>query len=165
MSSISDIPSAERAAITNAAPALKSGADICAPVILSTPSIYAVLPSTLIWHPIRFNSSTYLNLFSNMLSVTILVPWASARTTAICGCISVGNPGYGNVLTLVLLRLPLLITLTQSSPSITSQPTSISLADNDSRCLGITSLTTTSPRVAADANINVPASIWSGIIE
>ena len=31
MSSISDIPSAERAAITNAAPALKSGADICAP--------------------------------------------------------------------------------------------------------------------------------------
>ena len=35
----------------------------------------------------------------------------------------------------------------------------------DSRCLGITFFTVTSPLVIAAANINVPASIWSGIIE
>ena len=30
---------------------------------------------------------------AKILSVTMLVPFASARVTAICGCISVGKPG------------------------------------------------------------------------
>ena len=41
------------------------------------------LPSTLIWLPIRASSSTYLKRFSKILSVTILVPFASASVTAI----------------------------------------------------------------------------------
>ena len=100
-----------------------------------------------------------------MLSVTILEPLASASATAICGCISVGKPGYGSVLTLVLPTSPCAITLIQSSPSISSHPISLSFAVIDSRCLGITSFITISPCVAAAAIINVPASIWSGMIE
>jgi len=100
-----------------------------------------------------------------MLSVTMLEPLASARTTAICGCISVGNPGYGSVFTLVDFNSSLPITRTLSSPSMTWHPISSSFADKDSRCFGMTSLTVISPLVAAAANINVPASIWSGIIE
>ena len=55
---------------------------------------------------------------SNILSVTMLEPLASASATAICGCISVGKPGYGSVLTLVLPISPSAITLIQSSPSM-----------------------------------------------
>ena len=43
------MPSAARPAITNAAPALKSGTVMLAPVYFFTPSIMAVLPSTLIF--------------------------------------------------------------------------------------------------------------------
>ena len=60
---------------------------------------------------------------------------------------------------------PSAITLIQSSPSTSLQPISRSFAVIDSRCFGITSLITISPLVAAAAIINVPASIWSGIIE
>ena len=70
-----------------------------APVSLFTPSIIAELPSTLIQAPILESSSAYLKRFSKILSVTMLVPSASARVTAICGCISVGYPGYGRVFT------------------------------------------------------------------
>ena len=93
------IPSAARPAITRAAPARRSGALTLAPVSFFTPSIIAEFPSTLMFAPIRESSSAYLNLFSKILSVTILVPSASARVTAICGCISVGYPGYGRVFT------------------------------------------------------------------
>ena len=93
ISSTDENPSAVRAAITRAAPALRSGAETVAPVYLSTPSIIAVLPSTLMQAPILVSSSTYLNLFSKILSVTILIPLASPRATVICGCMSVGNPG------------------------------------------------------------------------
>ena len=48
MSSTMVTPSAASAAMTSAAPALKSGAEMLAPVYLSTPSMMAVLPSTLI---------------------------------------------------------------------------------------------------------------------
>ena len=54
---------------------------------------HAELPSTLMHAPILESSSAYLKRFSKILSVTILVPSASARVTAICGCISVGYPG------------------------------------------------------------------------
>ena len=67
--------------------------------IRSTYSCTCKLPSTLMFAPIRESSSAYLNLFSKILSVTMLVPSASARVTAICGCISVGYPGYGSVFT------------------------------------------------------------------
>ena len=93
MSSTTVNPLAAMPAITSAAPALRSGAATCAPARLPTPVINAVLPSTFIIAPIRVNSSTYLNLFSKILSVTVLLPLAIVRTTAICGCISVGNPG------------------------------------------------------------------------
>ena len=100
-----------------------------------------------------------------MLSVTMLVPSARASVTVIWGCISVGNPGYGRVLMSVCLCLGLPTTRTASSNSITSQPSSISFALIASRCFGITFCTIMSPRVIAAAHINVPASIWSGIIE
>ncbi len=93
------IPSAASPAITSAAPARRSGALTLAPVSFFTPSMIAELPSTLIQAPIRESSSAYLKRFSKILSVTILVPSASARVTAICGCISVGYPGYGSVFT------------------------------------------------------------------
>ena len=54
---------------------------------------------------------------------------------------------------------------TASSNSVTSQPISISFAEIASRCFGMTFCTITSPRVIAAAHINVPASIWSGMIE
>ena len=57
------------------------------------------------------------------------------------------------------------LTRTASSYSITVHPISISLAEIHSKCLGITFLIKTSPPVAAAAHINVPASIWSGIVE
>ena len=50
-----------------------------------------------------------------MLSVTMLVPFASPRITVICGCISVGNPGYGSVLTCVLISRLFAVTRTASS--------------------------------------------------
>ena len=56
-------------------------------------------------------------------------------------------------------------TLTASSNSSTSHPISSSFAIVASRCFGITFNTVTSPFVAAAANMNVPASIWSGITE
>ena len=67
---------------------------------------YSIIPDqieagTLMLAPIRVNSSTYLKRFSKILSVTVLVPSEIPRTTAICGCISVGNPGYGSVVTCV----------------------------------------------------------------
>jgi UDP-N-acetylglucosamine 1-carboxyvinyltransferase len=107
----------------------------------------------------RASSSTYLKRFSKMLSVTMLVPSASARVTVICGCISVGNPGYGRVLMLVCRCFGLPTTRTASSNSTTSQPISNNFAEIASRCFGITFLTVISPRVAAAAHIKVPASI------
>ena len=58
---------------------------------------------------------------------------------------------------------PSTLTLTESSPSSTIAPISVSFAVIDSKCFGITFLIVTSPFVAAAAIINVPASIWSGI--
>ena len=95
----------------------------------------------------------------------ILVPLHKASVTPICGCISVGNPGYGRVFTCVLVRSPFDTTRTASSNSSTSQPISTSFAIVASKCFGITFSTVTSPLVAAAANMNVPASIWSGITE
>ena len=94
-----------------------------------------------------------------MLSVTILVPWLIASVTTICGCISVGYPGYGSVFTCVHFKLSVPITRTASSYSSIVQPISKSLAVIASKCFGITFFTRTSPRVAAAAHINVPASI------
>lgn len=71
----------------------RSGAVILAPVYFFTPSMMAVFPSTLMLAPILVSSSTYLKRFSNMLSVTMLVPIDNPKVTAICGCISVGKPG------------------------------------------------------------------------
>ena len=90
ISSTTVTPSAARPAITSAAPARRSGAETSAPVNFYTPSMIAVLPSTLMQAPMRASSSAYLKRFSKILSVTILVPFASASVTAICGCISVG---------------------------------------------------------------------------
>ena len=136
-----------------------------APENFSTPSITAVLPSTLETAPMRANSSKYLKRFSKILSAIVLVPSHNASVTPICGCISVGNPGYGSVFTCVLWSLFFATTRTASSNSSTSQPISSSFAIVASKCFGITLSTVTSPIVAAAANINVPASIWSGIIE
>ena len=58
-------------------------------------------PSTLMFEPMRASSSTYLKRFSKMDSVTTEVPSARARVTDICGCMSVGKPGYGSVFTSV----------------------------------------------------------------
>ena len=132
---------------------------LLAPLNFSTPSIVAELPSTLTFAPILASSSRYLKRFSKILSVIVLVPLQSASVTPICGCISVGNPGYGSVFTCVLVRSPLDTTRTASSNSSTSQPISSSLAIVASKCFGMTFNTVTSPLVAAAANINVPASI------
>ena len=94
-----------------------------------------------------------------MLSVTMLVPFARPRITVICGCISVGNPGYGSVLTCVLISRLFAVTRTASSEISTWHPISSSFAVSDSRCFGMTLWIVTSPRVAAAANIYVPASI------
>ena len=48
------------------------------------------------------SSERYLKRFSKILSVIVLVPLQRASVTPICGCISVGNPGYGRVFTCVL---------------------------------------------------------------
>ena len=95
----------------------------------------------------------------------ILVPFDRANVTPICGCMSVGNPGYGSVFTCVLFKRLFATTLTASSNSSTWHPISSNLEIVASRCFGITFNTVMSPFVAAAANINVPASIWSGIIE
>ena len=153
------MPSAARPAITSAAPALRSGAFTLAPVYLFTPLMIAILLSTFISAPILVSSSTYLKRFSNMLSVTVLVPSAIPKSTAICGCISVGKPGYGSVVTCVCFKCPSDITLTESSNSSTWQPTSNSFAVVASRCFGMTFFTSTLPPAAATANMNVPASI------
>ena len=100
-----------------------------------------------------------------MLSVIVLVPVESPSVIAICGCISVGNPGYGSVLICVWRRRCAATTLTASSDSSISAPISINFAEIVSKCLGITFLIRTSPLVAAAAIMKVPASIWSGITE
>ena len=97
--------------------------------------------------------------FAFELSVTVLVPSAIPKRTAICGCISVGKPGYGSVVTCVWCSFPSEIIRTASSNSSTLQPASKSFAVVASKCFGITSLTRTFPPAAATANIKVPASI------
>ena len=58
------------------------------------------------------------------------------------GCwISVGNPGYGVVFIFTPFKGLVTRTLTQSSPSSTVAPISVSLAEIDSKCFGITFLT------------------------
>ena len=52
-----------------------------------------------------------------------------------------------------------------SSNSSTSHPISNNLAVVASKCFGITFFINISPFVAAAATINVPASIWSGMME
>ena len=108
----------------------------------------------------RVNSSTYLKRFSKILSVTILDPSDNANNVANCGCISVGKPGYGNVLICVgPKRSSIPTTRTASSYSSTVAPISTSFALIASKCFGITFLISTSPFVAAAIHINVPASI------
>ena len=151
------------AAMESAAPARRSGAHSWAPCSSFTPLMIATLPSTVMLVPIRFSSSTYLKRFSKIVSVTVLPPFAVLRMTVICGCISVGKPGYGRVLIRVRFSSPDAVTRTASSYSVTVQPISRSFELMHSRCFGITFLTRMSPRVAAAAAIKVPASIWSGI--
>ena len=79
--------------MTKAAPALKSEEYTGAPDNLLTPSKKAVLPWAVIFAPILFSSSVYWNLESQILSLIVLVPLASDKTTPICGCKSVGKPG------------------------------------------------------------------------
>ena len=84
----------------------------------------------------------------------MLVPSASVRSVVICGCISVGNPGWGIVLTLVRTSGPSTQTRMLSSNSSMFTPIFRILLVIGSRCLGITLVT-----------IKVPASIWSGMTE
>lgn len=74
------------------APDLRAGAALVI-AALAADGISTVLPSTFILAPILRSSSTYLNLFSKILSVTTQVPSEMDSAAAICGCISVGNPG------------------------------------------------------------------------
>ena len=76
-----------------------------------------------------------------------------ASSAVICGCMSVGKPGWGWVFTLHLRRGLSHTTRTVSSPSSTVTPISSSLAEMDSRCLGVTFRTVTSPPVAAAATM------------
>ena len=148
-----------------AAPALRSQAFTGAPMSLPLPSMRATLPLTVISAPILLSSSTYLKRCSQIFSVMMLVPSASVKRVAICDCISVGKPGCGAVLTLVLTRGPSTHTLMLSSNCCIFTPIFSSFFVIDSRCLGITFFMRTSPFVAATATIKVPASIWSGITE
>ena len=90
---ISLVPSAMSAAVTSAAPALRSVAFTGAALSFSTPSKTATLPSTWILAPILLSSSQYLNLESHIPSVIMDVPSAMQSNTPITGCRSVGNPG------------------------------------------------------------------------
>ena len=83
----------------------------------------------------------------------MLVPWAMDSSVVIWGCISVGKPGWGMVFTLHLRRGRWQYTRTVSSPSSTVTPISTSLAEMDSKCLGVTFFTVTSPPVAAAATM------------
>ena len=82
------------AASTSAAPARRSGAEILAPVYLDTPSMIAVLPSTLM---LGAHTGQLIHIFETVLENTLrhdaLVPLESPSATVIWGCISVGNPG------------------------------------------------------------------------
>ena len=88
-----------------------------------------------------------------MLSVMTLTPEASDMHTAICGCMSVGKPGYGIVLTLARRMTPVRCTRMASSYSAIFTPISRSLAEMQSICLGMTFWMSTSPPVAATAAI------------
>ena len=100
-----------------------------------------------------------------MPSVMMLVPSARQSAVVICGCMSVGKPGYGSVLMLVLVSLPSRRTSTASSNSVTSTLISRSFAVMHSRWRGMTFFTRTEPPQAAAAAMKVPASIWSGMME
>ena len=99
-----------------------------------------------------------------MLSVMVPTPSARHSATPIWGCMSVGKPGYGRVLTLQEYSVGRPTTRMESPCSITSQPISISLAEMASMCWGMMRFTVTSPLVTAAAIMNVPASIWSGMM-
>ena len=86
-----------------------------------------------------------------VLGVTMLVPEARESATVICGCISVGKPGYGRVLTLTRDSGPRRVTRTASSCSSISTPISLSLAVMQSRCLGMMFLMSRLPPAAATA--------------
>lgn len=72
-----------------------------------------------------------------MLSFIVLLPSAIERTTPICGCKSVGKPGYGKVFTVALFGLLLQATLIESPKSSTTPPISNILAVTQSKCSGI----------------------------
>ena len=94
-----------------------------------------------------------------MLSFIVLLPSAIERTTPICGCKSVGKPGYGKVFTVALFGLLLQATLIESPKSSTIPPISNILAVTQSKCSGIQFFINISPLEATAASINVPVSI------
>ena len=71
-------------------------ADSCTCVTLSTPLIIAILPSTLMLAPILCKFIYIFEaILKNTLSDRYLFPRQVPAQHRICGCISVGNPGYG----------------------------------------------------------------------
>ena len=96
-------PTAAKPAIISAKPPLKSGATTDAPVSFGTPSITAVLPSTLIFAPSLISSLTCLYLHSKIFSIITDVPSANESIAVSGACASVGKPGYGIVLIMLTL--------------------------------------------------------------
>ena len=88
-----------------------------------------------------------------MPSVTMEVPFASVSSAVISGCISVGKPGCGIVLSLSGFSSPVRVIRSASSNSSTSQPAARSLAVIGSMCFGITLCSVMSPFVIAAATI------------
>jgi len=165
MSSTSVTPSAASPAITMAAPARMSSARTGAAESRSTPRITAWWPSVRMSAPIRFNSSTNMNLLSKTFSVTMLVPDADDSSAIIWGWRSVGNPGYGSVTRSTHRARCSIETAIPSSVAKTSAPISASFDSTRSRWSARAPRSTTRPPVAHAAIANVPASTRSGITE
>ena len=93
--------------MTRHADARRSVAITLAPVSLATPLTIAVLPSTSMSAPSRFNSCTCIIRFSKIVSVMTDVPSARVASAMNCACMSVGKPGCGAVRTFTAVSGPL----------------------------------------------------------
>ena len=88
----------------------------CAPENPPQELIMALDPMVSIFAPIRFNSGTCINLFSNMFSLMTDELLDKDSSTIICACRSVGKPGNSRVSSSILLLISEILTLRLLSP-------------------------------------------------
>ena len=111
--------------------------------------------------PMRVSSLASMKRFSKMFSVMTQLPFARARRTMVCACMSVGKPGNGSVWMSVGTSGRSRQARHQSVPRSIEMPICSYFLSTRPRCSGAKPRTVTGSPVRAPTARNVPASMRS----